>query len=135
MAPALAGSLEQASGVLQQGTKEEADVDVILERIDVAKRRVGNAGGRTSVVHQFAHVTATSPHAREPGIYEWPQLTLLCAQPGVDRGVPFHRRGKAKDVVQAPQRRFSANATMPLAGVASVPGAAPPPWLAIMATY
>jgi hypothetical protein len=36
---------------------------------------------------------------------------------------------------KTPQRFFSANATMPLAGVASVPGAAPPPLLAIIAMY
>jgi hypothetical protein len=30
---------------------------------------------------------------------------------------------------------FSANAITPLAGAVSVPGAAPPPWLAIIATY
>ena len=35
----------------------------------------------------------------------------------------------------AAHRGFNANAIRPLAGVVSVPGAAPPPWLAIMATY
>src|SRR6478752_9401136 len=40
VATALARSLEQASGVRQQRTKEKSDVDVILERVDVAERSV-----------------------------------------------------------------------------------------------
>ena len=74
MAPAFARSLQQASRVFQQRTKEEADVDVILERVDVAKRGVVHARGRTSIVHQFAHVAATLPHAHEPGFCERAQI-------------------------------------------------------------
>jgi hypothetical protein len=99
MAPALACSLDQASRVLQQRTKEEADVDVIPERIDVTKRGVVDAGGRTSVVHQLPHVAATLPHAQEPGFCERPQISPLRTQPDIDRGVAFHRRRKAKNVV------------------------------------
>jgi hypothetical protein len=51
VAPALAGSVQQSSRILQQRTKEEADVDVIFERVDVAERRVVDAGRRTTVVH------------------------------------------------------------------------------------
>jgi pimeloyl-ACP methyl ester carboxylesterase len=102
VAPALARSLQQASRVVQQRTKEEADVDVILERGDVAKRCVVDAGGRTSVVHQFAYVAATLPHAREPGFRERPQIIALRAQPGIDRGVAFHRRREAKYVFHRP---------------------------------
>ena len=99
VAPALAGSLQQASRVLQQRTKEEADVDVIFERVDVAERRVVDAGGRTTVVHQLAHVAATLPHAHEPGFDERSQIIALRAQPGIDCGVVFHRRWEAHDVV------------------------------------
>jgi hypothetical protein len=58
------------------------------------------AGGRTSVVHQFAHVAATPPHAAEPGFCERPQIIGLGAQPGIDCGVACHRRREAKDVLQ-----------------------------------
>jgi DNA-binding MarR family transcriptional regulator len=61
MAPPLARSLQEARRVRKQRTKEETNVDVILERVDIAKRRVVDTGGRTSVVHQFAHVGATVP--------------------------------------------------------------------------
>src|SRR5215207_5122110 len=97
VAPALARSLQQAGGVLQQRTKEEADVDVILVRDDVAERRVADASGRTSVVDQFAHVAATFAHAYEPGLCERPQIIALRAQPGVDRRVALHCRREAKD--------------------------------------
>src|SRR6185503_12704689 len=47
VAPALARALEQANRVLQQRTEKKADVDVIFERIDVAKGRVADASRRT----------------------------------------------------------------------------------------
>ena len=94
VAPALARSLQQASRVLQQRTKEEADVDVILERVDVAKRRVVDAGGRTSVVHQFAHVAAPLPHAHEPGFCERPQIIALRASQASIAGSRFTADGK-----------------------------------------
>jgi hypothetical protein len=97
--PALARSLQQASRVLQQRTKEEADVEVILERVDVAKGCVVDAGGRTSVVHQFAHVDATLPHVHEPRFCERPQIIALRAQPDIDRGVVSDRRRETKDVI------------------------------------
>src|SRR5688572_14793776 len=95
MAPALARSLQQASRVLQQRTKEESDVDMISERINVGECRVVDAGCRTSVVHQLAHVAATLPHAHEPTFDEWPQVIALRAQPDINRGVVFDRRWEA----------------------------------------
>jgi hypothetical protein len=68
-------------------------------RSDVAERRVVDAGRRTSVVHQLAHVAATLPHAHEPAFDERPQFIALRAQPDINRGVVFHRRWEAKDVV------------------------------------
>jgi hypothetical protein len=99
MAPALARSLQQASRVPQQRTEEEADVDVIFERVDVAKRRVVDAGGRTSVVHQLAHIAAALPHAREPRFHEGTQVIALRTQPAIDRRIVFYRRWEAQDVI------------------------------------
>jgi pimeloyl-ACP methyl ester carboxylesterase len=99
VAPALASSLQQPSRVFQQRAKEEADVDVILERVDIAKRAIADAGSRTSVVHQFAHVAATLPHACEPDFRERPQILPLRSEPGVDGRVVFHCCREAKYVV------------------------------------
>jgi hypothetical protein len=52
-------------------------------------------------VHQLAHIAATLPHAREPGLYERPQIIPLRTQPGIDRGVVFHRRWEAQYVVHS----------------------------------
>jgi len=97
--PALARSLQQTSRVLQRRTEEEANVDVVLVCVDVAEARITDAGGRTPVVHEFAHVIGTSPHAREPGLYERPQIRALRAQPGIDRAVVLYGRREAQDVV------------------------------------
>jgi hypothetical protein len=65
--PALARAFQQAGRIGQQRTKEEADVDVIPERGNVAECGLADARGRAAVVHQLAHVVAAAPHAREPG--------------------------------------------------------------------
>src|SRR5262245_9794790 len=40
----IARAFEQSSRVVQQRTEEEPDVDVVPERVDVAERRVADAG-------------------------------------------------------------------------------------------
>jgi hypothetical protein len=102
VAAALAGSLEQAGRVLQQRTKKEADVDVILERVDVGEPGVADAGGRTAIVHQFADVIALLPHAHEPLFGDLPQPIALRTEPDIDRRVACDRRRKAKYVVHRP---------------------------------
>jgi hypothetical protein len=99
VAPALPCPFQEASRVIQERAEEEADVDVIRVRADVAECGIVDAGGRTSVVHQLAHITATSPHAREPSLCEGPQIFALCSQPGVNRSVVFHRRREAQHVI------------------------------------
>src|SRR5262245_34530337 len=99
MPAALPRSLEQSRRIIQQRAKEEADIDVIPECVDVAKRRVSDTRGRTTVVHQFAHVGATLPHAHEPGFCERSKIIALRAQPGIDCRVALHRRWESKYVV------------------------------------
>src|ERR1700733_6443393 len=99
MAPALAGSLQQASRVGEQRAEEQADVDMIFERVDVAKRRVADAGRWTSVVHQLAHIAAARPHALEPRFHERTKVIALRAQPAIDRRIVFHRRWEPQYVI------------------------------------
>lgn len=99
VAPAFAGPLEQPSRVGQQHPKEEADVDVIAERVHVSKCGIADAGGRAAVVHQLADVVSALPHPREPRFDQRPEIVTLGAQPGVDRGRVRHGRRQAKDVI------------------------------------
>ena len=68
VSPTPTRAFEEVGRVWQQGAKEEADVDVFGEDVDVSKRSVADARGRMSVVHELADVVATSPHAGEPVI-------------------------------------------------------------------
>src|SRR5690606_4519720 len=114
-----AGPLQQARRVHQQGTEEEADVDVALEGVDVGEGRVAHAGGRAAVVHQLAHIAAALAHALEPGLNEGAQIGSLRAQPRVDLGIVLHRGGEAKDVVAghlATSRRARATVSARSAG-------------------
>ena len=110
VAAPFASPFQELRRVVEQRTKEEADVDVILVGVDVPKGGVTKAGGRTAVVHQFANVPAKVPHACEPRLYERAQVVALPAEPGVDRRVMFHRGREPEDVFHC-QRRRSAEAT------------------------
>lgn len=98
VSPALARALEQVTRIVQQRSKEESDVDVILEHAHIAKRGIADAGGRTTVVHQLAHVGAALAHALERHGRERPKKITLPAQPEIDRRIAFDRSRKPENV-------------------------------------
>ena len=54
MPHAFAGAFQKTRGIVQRRTVEEADIDVILEAVDVSKRRVLHTCGGAAIVQEFA---------------------------------------------------------------------------------
>src|SRR3989442_15191627 len=99
MAHPLAATLEQASGIPQLCAKEESDIDVGPEDIDVAEWHILDARDGTAVMHQLPDIVATLSHPDKPLTRNCFQLSHLFVQPDVNSGLPSDRSGEPKHPV------------------------------------
>ena len=102
MSHALARTLEQTVGVIEQSTEEESNVDVRHEGVDVAKRRVPDTRCRVSIVKQLSHIIAKAAHKIEPWSAESGELGRARVEPLVHGRVVSYGGFKAHQL----KRRF-----------------------------
>src|SRR4026209_338957 len=95
---ALAASFQEAGGIFEQCPVEKANVDVVLEGVDVPERRIFDARDGAAIVHQFADVIATAPHLCEPKPGDGPKVGGIIAQPSIDSCVPLRARREPKEL-------------------------------------
>ena len=94
VAHAFATAFQKTRVILECRTVEKADVDMVAKYVDVPERRVLHARRRTAVVHQLPDIIATLTHLGKPLRGKRSQIIWPTAQPGVNRGVVFHRSGE-----------------------------------------
>jgi hypothetical protein len=76
---------------------------VILEGVDVSKRRVLHTCDGAAIVYELADVGAAVPHLFKPGPCHPSQFVSRLREPGVDRGVPMDRTAQPKEFGWLPQ--------------------------------
>ncbi|HEX3912321.1 MAG TPA: hypothetical protein VHW71_02335 [Steroidobacteraceae bacterium] len=78
---------------------EEANVDMIFERIDVSERRISHACDRAAIVHQLSDIVTALAHPQKPLPRDGTQLDRAIRQPSIDGGIPCDASGEPENVL------------------------------------
>ena len=105
---AFARALQQARGVVERCTVEEADVDMGCVRVDISEGSVRHACGWLVVMHHFAHIITTAAHYVEPVPRDSAEFIRLLVQPGSDYRIAPGRPGEPKDLIHCESDRLPA---------------------------
>ena len=92
----LAGALEQTVGIRDLCPKEEPDVDVIPEGVDVSERRITDTRRRMAIMEQLSNIVSAAADDLEPAPSDSPKLARMFTHPGLDRWISFGPAGKPK---------------------------------------
>jgi hypothetical protein len=87
MAHELAGALQQVRGIRERCALKESHVDVRGEYVDVAERRIAQAGHRAAVMQQLPHLVSASAHRLKPLPREVAQCASMRIHPRIDGGI------------------------------------------------
>jgi hypothetical protein len=98
MAHELAGAFQNSLRVGKLSASKESDIHVVLEDIDVPKRRIRHAGRWVPIVQAFSHVVSALTHGRKPMRRNFTQFARVLSQPGINSGSSPGRIGKLKEL-------------------------------------
>src|SRR6516164_1296245 len=92
----LAGALKQASRIRQRCALKESYVYVRSEYIDVAKGRISQTCGRTTVMQKLADFVSAFSHHLKPLLRDDSQFACMLFHPAIDGGIAFHSAVQSK---------------------------------------
>jgi len=89
MSHELAVALQQAGRIRQRCALKEPYVDVRVEYIDIAERRISQTGNRTAVMQKLPDFVPAISHRLKPLMRDGSQFTGMLSHPCIDGGIPL----------------------------------------------
>ena len=92
-----AGALQDSGRIRQRRALKESNIHVCREHVDVGKRRIAQAGGGHTIMHDLADIIAALAHHFKPlagNVAEFPALLL---EPCFDGGVSLESAAQSEE--------------------------------------